>query len=162
MTTLKSKEYLNFLEFLIRFMITTKVDSKSLIYKRSKELVVSKSAWWKCLKRTVSRVKASCSSWLLLIIIFRVPEICALKTNSSTLTSSTIASMTSLTYHATMIVPTANIVNSVKEKFVTVSEKDKVIMGMSKNNEDYDGEDSEEEDDEEIYDYNDRLNYSGE
>jgi hypothetical protein len=89
-----------------------------------------------------------------------VPEICALKNNSSTsLTSST---MTSLTYHATMIVPTANIVNSVKEKFVTVSEKDKVIMGMSKNNEDYDGEDSEEDDDEEIYDYNDRLNYSGE
>ncbi|KAL7047203.1 hypothetical protein ACKWTF_002826 [Chironomus riparius] len=161
MTTLKSKEYLNFLEFLIRFMITTKVDSKSLIYIRSKELVVSKSAWWKCLKRTVSRVKASCSSWLLLIIIFRVPEICALKNNSSTLTSSTIASMTSLTYHATMLVPTANIVNSVKEKFITVSEKDKVIMGLSKNNnEDYDGEDSDEDDEEEIYDYNDRLNYS--
>ena len=166
MTTLKSKEYLNFLEFLIRFMITTKVDSKSLIFIRSKydKLVVSqKSAWWKCLKRTVSRVKASCSSWLLLIIIFRVPEICALKNNSSTLTSSTIASMTSLTYHATMLVPTANIVNSVKEKFITVSEKDKVIMGLSKsNNEDYDGDNSDEEDDEEIYDYNDRLNYSGE
>jgi hypothetical protein len=58
MTTLKSKEYLNFLEFLIRFMITTKVDSKSLIYIKSKELVVAKSAWWKCLKRTVSRVTA--------------------------------------------------------------------------------------------------------
>lgn len=144
-------------------MITTKVDSKSLIYIRSKELVVSKSAWWKCLKRAVSRVKASCSSWLLLIIIFRVPEICALKNNSSTLTSSTIASMTSLTYHATMLVPTANIVNSVKEKFITVSEKDKVIMGLSKNNnEDYDGEESDEDEEEEIYDYNDRLNYSGE
>lgn len=146
MTTLKSQR---FLEFLIKFMKPTKLDSKSVVVR--KLIVTNKSAWWKCLKRLTACYK----SWLLLIMIFRVPQICAYNSSST-------ESVTSITYQATMLVPTVSIVNSVREKLMTVSEKDKIIMGLSKSgsNDEYDDDDDNSE--EEVYDYSERLNYSGE
>lgn len=111
----------------------------------------NKKALWKCLMKFPLPYIASCNSWLFVIILlFRVSEIfCA---------SNLTTTMTSTTYHATMLVPTASILSSMmKSKDTRVNENHNDIIGLSENNEDYLDEDSAE-----IYDDTEHLNYSGE
>ncbi|KAG5678623.1 hypothetical protein PVAND_008280 [Polypedilum vanderplanki] len=148
------KGHLHILEFIIKFMIATKIDSKLIYTIIITTTIRLTAAWWYCFEqKLLSRAKASSynrkgstsSSWLLLIIILRVSEICAL--NHTTMTSTTYHQ------HATTMLPTL----IVKEQLITKShDSNSVIMDtLIKNNEDYDGEESEE-----IYDDKLHLNYS--
>jgi hypothetical protein len=140
---------LKLLEFIVKFM--KNLDSK-LIYAIIITTIKLTLAWWQqCLEQKfLSRAKAS-SCWLLVIVILRVPQICALEKTT----------MTSTTYHqyASTMASTSALVNIVREQFATKSRRDNVVMGASRrnNNEEYDGDESEE-----VYDDTLQLNYSGE